>query len=506
LISIAYKPKELREMAEEKPSKPVFEITKNLVSFQHSEDDVNDFKIQPLLPNMFSYNGPRFASADIDKDGLADVFVCGAKLQAGALMLQQKNGSFKASDEKVFTADALYEDVAAKFFDADGDGDQDLYVVSGGFPDSSNADQLQDRLYINERGHFEKRPLPLEQQSGSCVVPIDFDNDGDLDLFVGSRVVPGRYPETPENLLLQNDGKGQFQNVINTIAPELKSIGMVTDAVTIDIDKDGKPELVICGEWMGIEVFHINNGKLQRVQTESASWKGWWNRLLAVDLDKDGDLDIVAGNWGTNSQIKGTVEQPVTMYYGDFDGNGYVDPLLCYYIGGKSYPVASRDELTDQIVSMRQRFPTYDSYAQTTIEDILSPEQLASATVLTATHFATTWFENVDGKLLPHELPAEAEFSPVCAIASDDFNGDGNPDIFLAGNIDQVRIKIGRMDANYGTLLAGDGKGHFSYVPQRKSGLQIKGCVKDALILPVNGQKHMLLGINNQATITLKYK
>lgn len=508
LITITYKEKELRDPAIPALITPVFQVTTNAVPFTHVEDDVNDFKVQPLLPNMFSFNGPRIAQGDVDKDGRADVFVCGPKGQPGSLMLQQKNGSFRAADEAVFTADSKYEDVDAVFFDADGDGDQDLYVVSGGFIDSLDGELLQDRLYVNEQGHFQRRPLPEERLSGSCVTPIDFDGDGDLDLFVGSRVIPGRYPETPRSMLLQNDGKGHFTNVISTMAPELETIGMITDAVATDLDKDGKAELLVCGEWMSIEVFASSAGKLTRQSTQRLDkpMKGWWNRLHLADLDKDGDLDVVAGNWGTNSQIKASADKPVTMYYGDFDNNGYVDPLLCYYIGGQSYPVATRDEMTDQIVSLRQRFPTYDSYADTKIQDILTPEQLAGATMLTADHFNTTWFENLNGKLVPHELPVQADFSPVCAIAVDDFNGDGNPDIFLAGNIDQVRIKIGRMDANYGTLLAGNGKGTFRYVPQTESGLQIKGCVKDAVLLPNGTQKQLLLGINNSSTVTLKYK
>lgn len=509
LITISFKPNEAKDRSVPASPLPVFRQVKTILPFRHIEDDVNDFKVQPLLPNMFSYNGPRLAKADVNGDGRLDVYVCGARMQAGSLVMQQSDGSFRPQDEPQFRQDSVYEDEAAVFFDADGDGDPDLYVVSGGFLDSTFTGALQDRLYINEKGHFIRHTLPAESNSGSCVQVLDFDNDGDADLFVGSRVIPGRYPEAPESLLLQNDGKGNFKNVIADLAPELQRMGMITDAVATDLDGDGRKELLVCGEWMGIECFRWQNGRLKKV-TETVlpgSFNGWWNRLAVADVDKDGDEDLIAGNWGTNSQFNASPEKPVTLYYGDFDGNGFIDPLMCYYIGDTSYPVASRDELTDQIVSLRQRFPTYDAYSEATIGDILTKDQIREAGKLKADYFHTVWFENDQGKLKVHSLPEQVDFFPVCAIAVDDFTGDGNPDLFLAGNIDQVRIRIGRMDAGYGTLLAGDGKGHFTYVDQRKSGLQVKGCVKDALLLPSSSNgKNLVLGINDQETVTLKYK
>ncbi len=314
------------------------------------------------------------------------------------------------------------------------------------------------------------------------------------------RGVAGRYPEMPSSMLLVNNGKGIFTDNTKTIAPDFIRLGMVTDAVWKDVNGDKNPELIIAGEWMPLQSFNVENGKFvntsQKVFTEPLS--GLWNRLYIADIDNDGDDDLVAGNWGMNSQIQATKAEPATLYYGDFDNNGFIDPIVCYFIEGKSYPMASRDEMTDQMVSLRQKFPTYDAYSEATINNVLTLEQMKDAKILSADYLHTTWFENVNGKFVTRQLPIEADFSPVYAIAVDDFDYDGYKDILLAGNIDQVRIKIGKLDANYGMLLKGDGKGHFKYVPQLQSGLKIKGCVKEVVSLSNSkNSKTLMLGINH---------
>jgi hypothetical protein len=487
----------------------VFSASANSFPYVHVSPETNDFKEQPLLPNMISYNGPRTATADINKDGLEDIFVCGAQGQPGKLFIQQKDGSFKEDAQPDFIQDALSDDIDAVFFDADNDGDQDLYVVSGGYNFNQGDKELQDRLYINTNGKFYKsiQSLPVESLSGSCVRVSDIDNDGDVDIFVGSRVVPGRYPELPGSVLLINNGKGVFTNAPAAMRGALDSLGMVTDAAWVDVDNDGRKDLIVCGEWMKLHLLSNKNGKLTDLSDHyfPDSLKGWWNRLQLADMDGDGDMDLIAGNWGLNSPLKVSRSEPAIMFYNDFDNNGSVDPLICYYMQGKSYPMASRDEMTDQIVSLRQRFPTYDSYANATIEDILTPEQLKTAKQLSANYFETTYFENNKGVFEARKLPLQANFFPVYAISTGDFDHDGKQDILLAGNTDHARIKIGKIDAGYGVLLKGDGKGHFEYVPQLKSGLSVRGCTRDLIKLNGKNDNRVIFAVNNQAPVIYSY-
>nr|WP_315209039.1 VCBS repeat-containing protein [uncultured Flavobacterium sp.] len=487
----------------------LFSLADVSVPYKHTEEESNDFKTQPLMTTMLSYSGPHIAKADVNKDGLEDIFIGGAKNQSGQLLLQQQNGSFIRSPQKAFEEDSFSEDVDALFFDADKDGDMDLYVVSGGYGFDENDAALQDRMYINDNGTYIKsqEALPIETSNGSCVKSADVDGDGDPDLFIGGRAISGKYPEAPESFLLLNDGKGKFTNAIATGAPGLQRLGMITDAIWMDVNKDGKPDLVVCGEWMKISCFENRNGKFIDATQKyfPTALSGWWNRLASADLDGDGDLDLVAANWGTNSQIKVSNREPATLYYGDFDKNGSIDPFLCQYIQGKSFPMASRDELTDQMVSLRQRFPTYDSYSEATINDVLSPEQLLSAKQLKADSFETSWFENKNGTFIRHSLPMQANYAPVYAIAIADYNHDGKNDILLGGNIEKTRIKIGKIDANYGVLLTGDGKGNFTYIAQLNSGLNVKGCVKDIISIESKGEKKVLFSINNQLPAVYKY-
>jgi len=489
--------------------KPVFSVSPTSFPYVHASPETNDFKAQPLLPNMISYNGPRTATADINKDGLEDIFICGAQGQPGKLFVQQMDGSFVEDPQPDFIKDALFDDIDAVFFDADNDGDQDLYVVSGGYNFNQGDKELQDRLYINTNGKFYKSvaSLPVESLSGSCVRVADIDNDGDLDIFVGSRVIPGRYPESPGSLLLINNGKGVFANAPAAMRGALDSLGMVTDAAWVDVDNDGSKDLVVCGEWTKLHLLSNKNGKFTDLSNHyfPDTLKGWWNRLQLADMDGDGDLDLIAGNWGLNSPIKVSRSEPATMFYNDFDNNGSVDPLICYYLQGKSYPMASRDEMTDQIVSLRQKFPTYDSYANATIGDILTPEQLKTAKQLSADYFETTYFENNKGVFESRKLPLQANFSPVYAISTGDFDHDGKQDILLAGNTDHARIKIGKIDAGYGVLLKGDGKGHFEYVPQLKSGLSVRGCTRDLIKLNGKNGDRIIFAVNNYAPVIYSY-
>ncbi|WP_448636245.1 FG-GAP repeat domain-containing protein [Pedobacter panaciterrae] len=355
-------------------------------------------------------------------------------------------------------------------------------------------------LYLNDgKGNFRQavNALPKMLSSKSCVRVTDFNQDGHPDLFIGGRVVPGRYPETPASYLLINDGKGNFKDQVETIAPQLQKAGMITDAAWVDLNGDKKQDLIIVGEWMPVTVLISNNGKLIDKTTDyfDKPFSGWWNKLLVDDLNNDGLPDIVIGNTGLNTQCKATEQEPAEMYYKDFDDNGSVDPILCFYIQGKSYPYVTRDEMLDQMSIMRTRFPDYKSYADASMKDIFTKEELNGVSRLKANHLKTTAFiNNGKGKFKELDLPIEAQFSPVFTVTAIDYDKDGNKDLLLCGNISRARLRFGKYDANYGLLLKGNGKGGFTYISQQKSGFNIKGDVRSV----VQTNNKLIFGISQQ--------
>jgi len=485
-------------------------IPQPAINFAHTENQFNDFTIQPLLINYLSRQGPSMAKADVNGDGREDVFIGGAKGQPGRLFIQSANGKFIESPQPALTKDSLSEDVAAEFFDADNDGDMDLIVGSGGYEFNENDAAYQDRLYLNNgKGIFSKKEnaLPPIHVSKSCVKAGDIDGDGDMDLFVGGRVVPGKYPAPPESFLLLNDGKGNFIDATNNIFPAFKNMGMITDALWMDINKDGKNDLIVVGEWMPVKVL-INHDKV--LKDESSNYikfttNGWWNKIYADDFDGDGDKDLVIGNIGLNTQFHSSEKEPLQLYYKDFDGNGSIDPVFCYYINGVSYPANSRDDLADQLPMVKKKFLEYYQYANATITDIFTSDQLKDANVLSVTEQSTLYLQNDGGKGFSKKpLPIEAQYAPVYAIISVDANKDGKKDLLLAGNNSWTRIKYGRYDANHGVLLIGDGKGNFSYVPQTRSGLNVRGDVRSILSLKTVAAESILFGINNGPVISYR--
>ncbi|MEO6722671.1 MAG: VCBS repeat-containing protein [Ferruginibacter sp.] len=475
----------------------------SLITFTHQENSFNDFTIQSLLPGYLSRQGPCMAKADINKDGREDLFIGAAKGQPSQVFIQTAGGGFIKTVQPAIEKDLLCEDVAAEFFDADNDGDPDLYVGSGGYEFAENDLALQDRLYLNNgNGTFikDEKALPSMLASAGCVKAADIDGDGDADLFVGGRLVAGKYPLTPVSTILLNDGKGIFKDVTDEIAPQLKSIGMVTNALWLDINNDQQKDLVIVGEWMPVKIFINQHGKFVDASDKYIkfpSW-GWWNTIACADFDNDGDMDLVIGNCGENTQFKVSGKKPMSLYYKDFDANGSVDPILCYYIGDTSYPAASRDDITDQLPFLRKKFLEYHSYASATINELFTPEYLKDAGQLKATTMRTIYLENkgADG-FAERKLPIEAQYSPVYSIVVTDVNGDGNLDMICTGNNAWTRIKFGRYRANHGMVFLGDGKNHFTFLPQWSTGLNIRGDVRSSTLLNAGGKQELIVGIND---------
>jgi hypothetical protein len=478
---------------------PLFKEVKSPVNYTSQSNSINDFKRQPLMINPLSFNEPCLAKGDINGDGLEDVYAGGGSGKPGAIYIQQKGGQLTKKTEAVFEKDRACEDADAAFFDANGDGFNDLYVVSGGYHNYTPNDVLlQDRLYLNDgKGNFTKasNALPQMHVSKSCVRIADVNGDTYPDLFVGGRVIPGRYPEAPQSYMLINDGKGHFTDQTTSIAPELQKIGMVTDAVWIDMNGDNKKDLIVVGEWLPISIYINNNSKLEN-KTRSyfdKDYTGWWNKLLVKDLNHDGKPDLVIGNLGLNTQCKASEKQPAEMYYKDFDDNGSVDPILCFYIKDTSFPYVTRDELLDEISSMRTKYTDYNSYSNATIKNIFTEDELKDAGHLKTNYLKTAYFESgTNGKFHEKTLPLQVQFSPVYTITDIDYDNDGNEDLILCGNMNQARLRFGKYDANQGVLLKNDGKGNFSYINQQQSGFQLAGDVRSV----ININNTLLFGIN----------
>jgi enediyne biosynthesis protein E4 len=474
------------------------------INFLHVENIFNDFKVQPLLPHLHSQNGPGITVGDINGDGKEDVYIGGASGSNGSFFIQQSNGGF--IQKKLEKNNSLSEDMGVLLFDADNDNDQDLYVVSGGSENAAGADAQQDKLYINNgKGDFIYSPtaLPNTTASGSCVTACDYDHDGDLDLFVGGRVTPGSYPLTPKSYLLRNDfnkitGAIKFADVTKEIAPAIENIGMVTAAIWTDYDNDGWTDLMLVGEFMPITFIKNEKGKkfLQPLQLPNST--GWWNSITAGDFDEDGDIDYVAGNLGFNSRHKASSTQPLCIYAKDFDKNGRIDPVMCYYVQGENYIYPTRDEMIKQVNAFRGRFETYESFAKATFATSFTKEELQDAFVVKSNCFESSYIENKgNGIFEKRPLPAQAQFAPLFGMLSNDYNGDGYLDILLSGNSYCTEASTGRYDAFTGLLLAGDGKGNFKIIPGMTSGFFADGDAKGLAQLTMQNGKSLIINANN---------
>jgi hypothetical protein len=499
------------------------------LQYRHVENEFDDFQREPLIPHLLSTEGPKIAKGDVNGDGLEDLYIGGAKESAGKLFIQTLTGAFKSSNEKIFEAAKISEDVDAAFFDADGDGDLDLYVVSGGNEYAPQAPALIDRLYINNgNGSFTEsaNALPKLYDSGACVKPADFDGDGDQDLFVGSRSIPWEYGMTPTSYLLENNGRGKFSIATERLAPELARVGMVTDAAWFDDDRDGDLDLVVVGEWMPVSLFQNTGKNLVNVTEKAglAKTNGWWNCVIVDDLNADGQADFIAGNLGANSKIKASESEPASIHLADFDINGTLDPILCFYKLGKSYPMPLQPDLITQLPFLKSKFPTHAAYAGKQVAEIFTEAQLRKAVVKEAYTFATSvFYGHTDGTFQQQPLPVEAQLSPVYAMMAKDFDADGAKDLLLAGNFYGLNPQLGRHDASYGALFRGStfpglrraaGKsrssnlhvtnshskteGSFTFAPMQNSGLSLTGQVRDVVSLQYrNKQEVIIFAVNN---------
>jgi hypothetical protein len=482
------------------------------LQYKHQEDDKIDFNVQRTLPHKYTQNGPGIAVGDVDANGLDDFYIGGSSGKRGTLFLQTVEGVFK---EAPGGAGALQEkpseDLGVLFFDADGDGDLDLYVVSGSYEHAPESLEYQDRLYRNNgKGEFELDPsaLPKIASSGGAVKAADFDGDGDLDLFVAGRVVPGAYPMAPQSYILRNDG-GKFTDVTGQVCPELERLGMVTDALWTDFDGDGTVDLIVAGEWMPLTFLKNTNGVLKNVTSATGvgHLKGWWNSIVAGDFDGDGDMDYVVGNLGLNTNYKANEQQPLKVFAKDFDNNGSIDPVLaCYMLAEdgqmKLFPMHTRDDLSAQMIRYRKQFRRYLPYGLATIEEVLSAEDLEGALVLEANHFASSYFENLgNGKFKVTPLPVQAQVAPVFGMLSRDFDGDGHLDVLLVGNNYGTEVFTGRYDASIGLLLRGDGKGNFRPQPVGQSGFFVGGDAKGIAFLYGSKGEELILVTQNQDSL-----
>ncbi|MDP5158961.1 MAG: VCBS repeat-containing protein [Flaviramulus sp.] len=485
----------------------IFTKNEDFLDFVHKENNYSDFNIERLLPFMRSSEGPKMALGDVNGDGETDVFIGGSKGVSAKLFLQ-KNNRFTESNTSVFDKNKASEDAENVFFDADNDGDLDLYVCSGGVEFSKFSPNYLDKLYFNDgNGNFTVSPQILPTKSGyhssSTVAITDIDNDNDLDIFIGERMIPNAYGTSGSGYLLINDGKGNFNENSNQIAPKFKELGMITDAIFTDINNDNFKDLVVVGEFMGVKVFVNNNGVFtESKNNQLANLKGWWNTIQQSDLDNDGDMDLILGNHGLNSRFKASVEKPIKLFTNDFDGNSFSDPILTFTSeNGKHYPYALRHNLVDQLKYLSKKYPDYESFKDASITDIFTKEQLDSSIVLEANTLNSIILINKgDFNFDVKSLPFETQFSPIYAISTHDFDNDGDQDILLGGNLNGVMPEFGRYDASYGNYLENLGGNNFKYHKTGK-GLKINGQIRDIKII----NNKILITKNNDSLEVYNY-
>jgi len=489
--------------------KPLFKSNENLIDFKHEENSFNEYSQQRLLVRQYSRQGPSMAAANIDGKAGDELFIGGSRNVKGAIWSQDSQGQYRQIQE----LDGQYEDTDATFVDIDGDSDLDLYVASGGTEFPLDSSFYKDRIYLNDgTGHFTEAPDKLPEHNGStkCVRPFDFDHDGDIDFFLGSRNVPGRYPEIPQSSLLVNKN-GTFEELM---LPDLNRIGMVTDAEWMDTNGDGWEDLVVVGEWMPITVFRNNNGSLQKVksnfidlQDKPIRTNGWWLSLSSGDFDGDGDIDFLVGNQGINGFMRPSQKEPLYVYQGDYDDNGSLDPILAKFFntdrGTLLLPVHTRDDVVAQLASLKRKYLTYDAFAKVNFEELLDIEDLNQETLSTYT-FLTSYAENLgDGRFRLTSLPETCQTAPINDFLVKDFDNDGSLDALLVGNDFSSEMLYGRHDALTGLYLKGNGTNGFTAIPSSVSGFYVPGQSNRILQLKDRAEKSWLFAAQNNDSLRI---
>lgn len=489
-----------------KTSTQFIDISKSSrLSFTHIENDFVDFESYFLMPWALSDLGPLMATADVNKDGLTDVFIGNSFGKSSGLFVQEANGTFTIVSKQQWEIDSIYEDHGAVFFDADMDNDMDLLVISGGH-ESISPQAWQSRLYINDQGKnfvHARGAIPLLKDICLRAVAFDYDEDGDFDLLLGGRVVAGKYPSVPESYILRND-RNKFTDVTAEVSEEFGQVGMVTDLQIANIDGNPDMELVVVGEWMEISVFKFRNRKIEKADAKDYGLdksNGFWNKLVIADLDGDGDNDLITGNIGLNSQYRSSPEHPIQCFAGDYDQNGSIDPIMTYFEGENCYPFVQKDVLIKQIPVMKKKFVFAKDYAKATIQDILSPKQLKESLLLSCYMVESGWWENKQGQFTFHAFPSQAQASPIHGIIVHDLNRDGLQDILVAGNKYRMEVETGRLDAGIGTYLQGNGKGQFTWINNLLTGIWAIHEARDLALLNSPKEKLRIIVSNNNAPI-----